>query len=458
MWGMNPKNRKVIFYAFFALFLIVGAYLLIAANGWNIDFSHFRFLKTGGLFLKFSPTDAVLTINEEIREFSKNFLTNGVLIKNLVPKDYEVVISKTGFQTWNKKLKIEPDRVPSADYIRLWPTTFKDELIFSGPVKNFWLTEKGLVYQTKDGSLHFEKITLKGKEVIKSDPKSKLLITFDEPNHFAIDLEEPLAAVNINQLFNSLRQRQLNLKGTVAVKDYFFHPFSPNKVILASKNGLYSLDLKKIQLELLFANPEELESIAVSNNEIIALDVKNNLIVNNLFLKTTATSSIFEAPLTSKSGLAGLNREGTKIFMKNPDNKLAFYDRNSKKLIEIGDNVRDFHVSTEGKRLALISETGELKIYYLSEYADEIKKSEAGSVEVVAASGLDAESDFSWLPDLPNYGLVLNNNNLFAQEIRDYLPFKSYPLVSKINKYVPWGELIYLLKENGELSKIEPGF
>ena len=136
---MKIKVRKALFYGFLITFLIAGSYLLMTAQGWVIDINNLSIVKTGALFLKFSPNDAVPTINnKKPQHTSSGLIQSGILIKNLTPGNYAVKLSKSGYKDWKKNLVVESGLITAASQIKLWPDNVYAETIITEQIKDFW--------------------------------------------------------------------------------------------------------------------------------------------------------------------------------------------------------------------------------------------------------------------------------------------------------------------------------
>ena len=89
------------------------------AQGYKFDWNNKSWEKTGVLFLEVKPKNAEVYLNNEF--YGKE---TSVRIKNLLPEQYEVKVTKEGYIPWIKKLNIYPSITTFAQYVRL----FKQDL------------------------------------------------------------------------------------------------------------------------------------------------------------------------------------------------------------------------------------------------------------------------------------------------------------------------------------------
>ncbi len=448
---MEPKPRKIIFTVFVIFFFIIGAYLLIGAHGFMIDFKNFKFTKTGAIFLKFNPGEAEIFLNDKKYPTQKNLINSGVLIKNLIPGKYEITLRKSGYYEWAKELIVESGFVNKESQIKLWlkKQTYKLIAEKSG---DFFLTGKGVIYEKTKGKFRFNDTDLKGNKIILSDNHLDYLVTADQDNYFWINLGNPGAAINLTELFYSLRERKLLLKVRAPIEKIIFNSVNPGAIIIATQNAVYSLDPRKIDLEQLITL-KSLTVLGVSQDEIFLTDSSQKIIILNLVLKTkTFLSKKIELPADLKVG-----KDGNKIFLLNSAGELTAYDREAEKIETVARNVKEFYLSPEGKRLAVITNDNQLKIIYIEDYEWDTKEGRGASLKIDMPEEKNLSS-FNWLTNAQNYFLILVGNDFLAGEIDRREPFNSYLLETGVKKIALNEKELYLLKTSGELEKLDLNF
>jgi hypothetical protein len=445
---MKRHIRNTLFAIFVLLFITLGGYLILHAQGFVVDFKELKIEKTGAIFLKFTPRDATLFIDGEETEYAQSgFLeSSGVIIKNLAPGSYHLKLAKSEYHDWGKNLEVQSGIITSAGQIRLWPKKLPGETLKSEGVKNFWLTGGGIVYENNDAEITFDDFIIRGNQVFLSETRSKLLITKEEKDYFLIDLENPFSAVNLTHFFNSLKQRQLNLPGIIPVKDVFFHPFSPNKLIITSGTSLYTIDAKKVQIEKL-VTLEKIKSAEISANDAFIIDENDNLVIINLLLKTSLGGTTELGPVKDFR----VDSDGTNVFILTPEDELKVHNRSSGKTGIFTTDVGEFAVSPEEKRVAIVTTDDKIEVIYVEEFKGDLKH-EAGTITEIPASFQGNVKKLEWLVAFPNYVMFLEDNNLIVQEIDSRIPANSHLFLNKVIDYRIDDEKLYILKENGELT------
>ncbi len=123
---MTLLHRRILYCIFFLIFFIAAPIVVLLAQGYQYDFTKRRLEKTGVLFLESKPTKATIYLNSKVQKD-----TTESRLKNLLPNDYDVKLTKNGYQDWQKKLTVHPNETTFAQYIRLFKSEPTVKNIFS---------------------------------------------------------------------------------------------------------------------------------------------------------------------------------------------------------------------------------------------------------------------------------------------------------------------------------------
>ena len=104
---MTKRFRRFIFWVFVVFFVVTSIIVALLAQGWRIDFSSFKLVKTGGIFIKTSAPGAKIYINDKYIESTSGILNHSKLISDLTPKNYNIFIYKDGYYPWNKIVEVK---------------------------------------------------------------------------------------------------------------------------------------------------------------------------------------------------------------------------------------------------------------------------------------------------------------------------------------------------------------
>ncbi len=120
---MTKKIRRIIFYLFLIVFIILAPLIALYARGYTFDWEKKTIVATGGIYLKTYPSKAEIYINDKLKGKTNKF------IRRLIPKIYEIKIIKDDYHPWQKELLVEPRLVAKAKNILLVPFNPKISLV-----------------------------------------------------------------------------------------------------------------------------------------------------------------------------------------------------------------------------------------------------------------------------------------------------------------------------------------
>ena len=113
--------RKILFYLFFALYLVLCPMIILYALGYIFTPKvEIGFAKTGLIHIETLPSDALISVG------NKHYIERTpVTIRNLLPGPYDVKILLRGHRPWEREVKVEPGKAVNLDKILLVPQSIK---------------------------------------------------------------------------------------------------------------------------------------------------------------------------------------------------------------------------------------------------------------------------------------------------------------------------------------------
>lgn len=444
---MNKKTRRAIVLALFFIFLLGGAYLLLSVYGLVLDAENFKIVKTGSIYLNSNPSDAKIIINGKPQKNTSNILNPGTLIKHLVPGAYSVAVRKQGYTTWKKTFSVTSGIVSSASRIMLWPEKFSDTPL-ADFVTNFQMTARGPVTETADG-VFFLSDKIRGTELYDADLSSDFVLTKEKGIVFLTDIGNLSVAINVNELFASLRKQLQKNTDTAPIANIEFAPSDKQKLLIGTKRALYALNTKNITLEELYENTGT-TLLGEFGGNVFATD-EENIIRINLASKVKLITPIASPPLRIA---ATANRN--KILTLDGAGILSLLDVENPEATStpIAKNVTEFALSPEEKRVAILRENHTLSVYHLEDYFFD-GENKKGTVYAVPLPVEQQLADIVWIPSLPNYVLVRMDGNLIVSEIDSRTPINWHILSKDVKKFTLRKKDVYILKTDGMFTKIQ---
>lgn len=121
---MPAPYRRILFWTFLLFFFVTAPLLILYTAGYRYNWQRGKIQETGVLTLDYKPTDATLTLNNEVRNKKPPFRIPG-----LIPGRYVITIAKEGYYTWEKRLWIEPSKTTFAQHMILWKKDVQPTLV-----------------------------------------------------------------------------------------------------------------------------------------------------------------------------------------------------------------------------------------------------------------------------------------------------------------------------------------
>ena len=281
---MSRRVRRTIFYIFLVIFLILTPAIIFYALGYSLDLEKRTIVATGGIYLKSMPSGADIYIDNKSSGKTTKF------IKHLLPKIYDLKITKTDFYPWEKKLTVEAELVAKATNILLIPsnpkislkaTESEEYLSFINPDKEeLYYISKNNLYRIKDKKLLMQNVA---NYVIYKDG----IIYLDNVSGkiFELDLTILNSAQMFEQVFPSLNQGKWILsndnKKLLCQKDkaveILWLDNTTNNSITRKKGDMEKIELGRTINEVIWYPKTDEHLIIATDNSIIITELDNRL-------------------------------------------------------------------------------------------------------------------------------------------------------------------------------------
>ncbi len=372
---MTFKQRRILFFICFGLFLLAAPIVILYSQGYRFDFSKKRFELTGAFFLKVKPRSySVYLDNKKARQ--KTDLFGATLIDGLLPKQYQLAVKKDNYFNWTKNLFAGNDKVIEAKNIVIFPEKITVSILETTAEKFFVSPDQKKAVCQSDNVLKFYNLSANdsyssdqetnGQEnlsidkTIFSDDSRRALIEAtinDKKEYFFADF--PLANTPEN---NSVRITLLPQSLSFFLKDAIDVSFSPNsrEEIIFLKNGsLWAGNVQENNLTLKIAGAT---AYFIYKKDIYYLDGQGFIFkTNNGF---SYSEKINRAAFPSKQGsFYRLMVFNEKIFLKE-DDCLYFLDQKNNSFEKLIESVKFVSAAKDGKKIA-IGLWSEIWLFYL---------------------------------------------------------------------------------------------
>lgn len=136
MWHNVPMVifRKILFYLFFALYLVLCPIIILYAFGYIFTPKLEEGLtKTGLIHIETLPSNALISIGN--RRYAER---TPATVRNLLSGIYDIKILLRGYRPWVQQVKVEPGRAVSLEKILLIPKNVKVRSLATGSFEDIW--------------------------------------------------------------------------------------------------------------------------------------------------------------------------------------------------------------------------------------------------------------------------------------------------------------------------------
>jgi len=245
---MTKKTKTTLFFSLVAIFIIIAPLLILYSQGYRFDFQKGKIIRTGGLFLKISPSGSNVYIDHRLTK-KTNFVFDSVFLNNLLPKKYHILVKKDGYYSWNKTLEIEEAKVTEAKNIVLFKKDITPSLVaeniddfFVSPSKKDIILKK----KTENGwELYLFNLENQNKELLL---KSSDFYLFSQS-------KKPALGASLVEIIWSSDSKKILLNVEIDKLEKFFI------FDLSRKNNFAQLSIGKNKIIKAFFNPKNSEEI-----------------------------------------------------------------------------------------------------------------------------------------------------------------------------------------------------
>ncbi len=459
---MTKKNRTALFLSLLILFLLVGPLTIFFCQGYRLDFKNKKVVQTGGLYLKISPKESEIYINNKLKK-KTNFLTGSTFIKNLLPKKYKIEIKKEGYYPWSKELEIKEKQVTDAKNIILFPKKINFRTLSSTQkkIENFFISpdKKQIIclYSNSDNLKTNWNLELLN---IKEDTKTKLLSKKDfrsearfldlqwSPDSKKILIKIEYKGKLKNFILELNKEKQLiPLKlSSDSFEKIFFSP-NPGEIFLIKKQGksnaLFLYNYLNLNQKIVL---NDLICCKIFNKNIIWLKKDGFLYKSDLSGKILEAINLKPLSIKQNSEYKLIFKNLSKIFLKE-NNTLYYLDQKSKQFKEIFKHLQFLKFSPDVRKVVLTNHN-EIWLFFLESQYEQPQEKIQNKVFLTRFS--EKIDQIFWLN---NYYLIFkikasslhqNSNNskikIIETDARDRINIVNFP--------------IFNLKENKEITKI----
>ncbi len=451
---MTIHFRRKLLAFFIALFFMLGISALYYSQGYRIDFSTWTIKKTGAVYIEGYQRPVDIYLNSTHYNDQSGFLKNGTLISSILPKKYQLTVTKNGFYTYEKNIQVEPSQVVRLFHALLVPTTIATTTITTG-VQGNTITEVA-----GDGSF-----------ITKS---------LGTPTHYtAYSFPLPTASSTATDITASSSTFTKQKFSAVA-----FYPQHQNLFIGTSNTGLFRIDPVQKKITEIYSGEVDfyttqgdtlyiiapIAPIATSTATSTPTQKKQQtkkqappnpagIIIASVSDPTQATSTERYPATFYGTNTANFEVRGQYQALLLKSGELFLYDTTQATTTQLSSHAKYFSFSPDGRKFLWQDTTGEVFVYMLD---NDLEALNARQGDIISLHLIDTANiqHLWWYTD--SYHLLLAYpNTVTLAEVSTIDPNNAFPVASGSYQdiaYVQQKNTLLLLGNDGTLTTINLDF
>ncbi len=369
---MKLQTRKRIFYVFFLLFVVIGASVVLYAEGWRLS-PTLQPEKAGGIYVRSFPANAEITLNGKPVQNQSAFLSSGTFISGLFPKTYTLQLTDAGYDAWSESPQVLPSLVTEMKYAVLIPDTGINVATSEG-VGNFFEVSDNVVTANTSGTITWRGIVIGHGMIVSHSADLKTVIIRSGGGNAGVGVSG--AGIATYSLYNFTSATSTNLSA-ILEKDgitptptlnIFIDPYNDTGIIVQTKREIMDIDAETHAVTAIETAPAGamVESPIAMSPSVMAwarlsddgVSSTSEIIIYDKFSGDTIDDSLV-VPGAVKQ-LAWIKNGELGVLENN--NSLYLYNVQSEQLTTLADDVKQFYPTTDGTAVAAL-EYNSLEIF-----------------------------------------------------------------------------------------------
>lgn len=349
---MSHLARKRLFYALCGVFVILGAAVVLYAQGWRIDPATGIVTKVGAIFVRSYPSSAAISLEGKAIENTSGFLSPGTLISGLLPGSYTLALRSAGYRQWSERADVFPSLVATFKYAVLVPEKGTAVATSVNATAIFPETSGDLLMVKSGGSIVWRGKTI-GAGTVVDENGMRALVKGRDGIYRAYDLANG-TTTNVSAILTAA-----GADGT-ALQNIVFDPSGHDIIFAETKTRIWEADTSSGTATLLWTASSGTilyPGLAAANpivawgtmdqkgaSKIIAYDAEDRLILQTI-------------PITGKIKKLAWVRDGL-LGVLRTNGAFAAYDASNGTIKELALGVKDFSSSSDGTMIAFLEANG----------------------------------------------------------------------------------------------------
>lgn len=396
---VTKKTRKILFFIFLSIFIIISPVVILYAQGYRFDFEKKRLIQTGDFYFKSLPKKVDVYVNNKLAKEK-----TPSQIKYLLPKKYNIKITKEGFFAWEKELEINPLLVTEAKNILLMPEKLNKEMIIPGKIAKFDFSpnKKFIAYVAQDKELWLYNLENAGNnrlfksenykliDIIWSHDSKKILFSDSLNKWRAVDINEPSKPINISASLSNPK----------------WNPANPSEIFFKKGDEIFILNLGGQKNPVLLAeNVIDYDALG----EYLLYIQKPNLILYRQDILSKTKEQMTNLPMNYKENLDyKILAFSSQDVILRADGILYIFEKDKKLFEKIDENIKDVNFANDERKISFWS-SNEIWAFWLKKIFDQPTKN-PGDKELITRLSQKIK-EVIWYPKTNEHLIFLTEDN-----------------------------------------------
>jgi hypothetical protein len=402
---MKRIHRRLIFWMFFFLFLMISPLVIYYSRGFRYDKYHGIFIHSGSITIKSSPTSVNVYLNNDLQPTkSLDIINNSITLNGLRPGSYTLRVSADGYQDWEKKIEVHSGISTEFWNVILLPKTAELQELGASGIERFFPSPFGKrVAYIKSDENQFQIWFL---DVEENNPQ--MIYSFENmkfPDDKLENLEwnfkesyivSPVIRDNHKDYLIVSADLDIDpffLSETTKLEDLQKARWSPREkgviYFLAKSDGKNSVGLRKLDIASKETSlvVEDIQAYDFSSSSLYF--IRSNNILYNSDLSGENISQITFSPFTENE-----IENGARLIVFD-ENRQALVTKNCELFVrnkatedttqKLGENIAGAQFSDDGKKL-LFWNSNEIDVLFLKEWETQPRRKENEIQQIIRFS------------------------------------------------------------------------
>lgn len=346
---VNKSLRRVLIYAFFGLFFVLGAGTVFYAQGYRLDLKTLKIVKVGAIYVHSSPTDTTVSIDGKKEAQAGGLFNSGVLVQGLFPKTYTLGLKADGYLSWERRVSVAPSLVTEVNAVLL---PEKNTLVAQTSGEIFSISGGSLLY-AKGGELFWQNAKLPGSVLLDSASDGSTALTYDGRSVFLVSLPSANAT-------RAAYQKLISTTGNVVFDS------DPNQFLLQTGSSVSLIQPGGSASKIFSAAKQQKVLTAATSKNLLAWATERSDASTStvwIYKKFFGSSAKVGDPLPGMTVKLKFSAQNILAVLQD-DGALYLYDPTKDSMDNIAKNVLTFAFSPTGNKLAILGEKT-LEVYTL---------------------------------------------------------------------------------------------